>query len=181
MASVAAFAFVNDGNLLGDMRARPMPALEAVFDGFAAMVAVEIGAAFPRYVRLLHLDLDRCPWGNGLPMVTALRIQLETAVVEQFGRQYDLALHPPTPWDAQTDIALFDVDDQPVLVPTHRAWSDLQAVALLGCFAHAPLGHDPARALAIKRDVKAAMVDGDIAARLLVIRRKDAADKAYDR
>ena len=158
-----------------------MPALEAVFDGFAAVVAVEIGAAFPRYVRLLHLDLDRRTWGDGLPMMMALGIELEAAVVEQFRRQDDLPLHAPTPRYAQTNIAFFDVDDQPVLVPAHRAWADLQAVALLGCIAHAALGHDPARALAIKRNVEAAMVDRNIAARFLVIRRKDAADKAYDR
>ncbi len=139
-----------------------MPALEAVFDGFAAMVAVEIGAAFPRYVRLLHLDFDRRPRGDSLPMVTALRIQLEAAVIEQFGRQYDLALHPAAPGNAQTDIAFFNVDDQPVLVPPHRAWPDLQTIAFLPCVANAPFGHDPARALAIKRDVEAAVVDRDI-------------------
>ena len=125
MAPVAALAFINDRNLLGDMCARPMPALEAVFDGFAAMVAVEIGAAFPRYVGLLHLDLDRCPWGDGLPMVVTLGIELEAAVVEQFRRQYDLALHPAAPRYAETDVTLFDVNDQPVLVPPHRAWPDL--------------------------------------------------------
>lgn len=82
-------------------------------------------------------------------MMVTLRVQLETSLIEQFGGQDNLPLHAPPPWNAQADVAFFDVDDQPVLVPTHRAWSDLQAVAFLDGIACAALGHHPARAFAI--------------------------------
>jgi hypothetical protein len=40
----------------------------------------------------------------------------------------------------------------------------LQAITLLACISGAALGHDPARAFAIKGDVEAAVVDGNVAA-----------------
>ena len=140
MAAVAAFAFVNHGDLLGDMRARPMPALKAIFDGFATVVAVEIGAAFPRYVGLLHLHLNHRARGNGLPVMMALGVQFEAAVIEQFGRQ-DL---PPPAAAMMPNECHASSRDQP-------SWSSAcpwPICKLRRVVSPTPARHDPARALA---------------------------------
>lgn len=125
MAAVAAFAFVDDGHLLADMRSGPVPALEAVFDRFAAVIAVEIAAAVPCDVGLLHLYLDPSTRSDGLPAMAAGGVEFEAAFVEHLGVQDDLPLHPPPPRNPQAYVAFFDVDNQPVLIPTHRAWADV--------------------------------------------------------
>lgn len=180
MAAIAAFAFVSHRDLLPNMCATPMPALEAVLDWFAAMIAVEIAAAVPRNVGLLHLYLNPGARGDCLPEMVASGVEFEAALIEHFGVQYDLPLHPPPPRNAQADIAFLYVDDEAALVPPHRARADTQAIALLPRISRSALGHHPARAFAIERDVEAAMVEWNITTRLLVIRRKDAADKADD-
>ncbi len=180
MAAVAAFAFVGDRDLFPDVRAAPVPALESVLDRLAAMIAVEIAAAAPRNAGLLHLYLDPRARGDGLPAVTTGEIELEAAFIEHFGVQDDLPLHSPPPRNAKANVAFLDVDDQSVPLPPHRARADLQGVTLLTRVGGAALGHHPARAFAIERDVEAAMVERNVAARFLVIGRKDAADKTDD-
>ncbi len=164
MAAIAAFAFVDDGDLLADMRAGPVPALEAVLDRFAAMIAVEIAAAVPRDIGLLHLHLDPCAWSDGLPAMTPDWVEFEAAFVEHFGVQDDLPLHPPPPRNAQANVAFLDVDDQAVLVPAHRARPDLQAIAILPRIGGTAFGHHPTRTFAVERDVEAAMVEWNVAA-----------------
>ncbi len=141
-----------------------MPAFEAVFDRLAAVVAVEISATFPRYVGRVHLDLDLGTRGNRLPMVLSVGIKRKGAMVQHFGMQYNLPLHPPPPRNAQPDIPFFNIYNKPVLVPAHGTWPDIQRVALLDGVGNAAFGHDPARTLAaIKRDVQAAMVEWNAA------------------
>lgn len=177
MAAVPALAFVNDRDIFANMRPAPVPALKAVLDGFAAMIAVEIGTALPRYVWAIHLHLDTRTRRDGLPMVTTGRIQFKAAFVEHFGVQNDLPLHPPPPWNAEPDITFFNVDYQSVFVPAHGAWPDAERIALLPCVARTPFGHHPTGTLSVQSDVQAAMVRRNIATRFLVIRREDAADK----
>lgn len=180
MTAIAAFAFVDYCDLFADMRPRPVPALEAVLDWLAAVIAIEIAAAVPSDIGLLHLHLDPCTRRNGLPAVTPGWVEFEASFVEHFGVQDDLPLHATSPWNTQADIAFLDVDNQAVLIPAHRAWADVQRIAFLSRVARAALGHHPARAFAVERDVEAAMVERNIAARLLVIGRENAADKADD-
>ncbi len=181
MAAVAAFAFVGYRDLLADMSAAPVPALEAVLDRFAAMVAVEIAAAVPRDVGLLHLHFDPCARGDGLPAMAASGVELKAAFIEHFWVKDDLSLHPPPPRNTEADVAFLDVDDQAVLVPTHRARSNVKRIAFLLCFGRSPLGHHPAPALAVERDVEAAMVERNVAAGFLIVGRKDAANETDDR
>jgi len=164
MAAVAAFAFIDYRHLLADMRSGPVPALEAVLDRLAAMIAVEIAAAVPCNVGLLHLHLDPCVRRDGLPAMAAGGVEFEAAFVEHFGMKDDLPFHPPPPRDTKADIALFDIDDEAVLVPAHRAWADAQCIAFLPRIRSSALGHHPARAFAVERDVEAAMVERNIAA-----------------
>lgn len=141
-----------------------MPAFEAVFDGLAAMVAVEITASFPRYVGRVHLDLDPGARGNRLPMMPSLGVERESTMVEHFGVQYNLPLHAPSPRNTQPDIPFLNIYDQTILVPTHGAGSDIQRVALLDSVGNAAFGHHPTRTLAaIKRDVQTAMVEWNVA------------------
>ncbi len=149
MAAVAAFAFVDDGDLFPDMGAGPVPALETVLDRFAAVVAVEIAAALPSDVGLLHLYLDPRAGRYCLPVVATGGVEFEAALVEHFGVEDNLPLHSPTPRDAEADIALLDVDDQAILVPAHRARADFEGIAFLPRGASPALGHHPARALAV--------------------------------
>lgn len=141
-----------------------MPAFETVFDRFAAVIAVKISAAFPRYVGRVHLDLDSGARGNRLPMMPSFGVEREGAMVQHFGVQYNLPLHAPPPRDAQPDIAFLDIDNQTVLVPAHGTRPDIQRVALLDGIGNAAFSHDPARTLAaIKRDVQTAMVEWNAA------------------
>lgn len=146
------------------MSAAPLPALETVLDRFAAVIAVEIAAAVPCDVGLLHLHLDPCAWGDGLPAMAACGVEFEASLVEHFRMKDDLTLHSPPPRDAQTDVAFLDVDDEAVLIPTHRAWADVERIAFLPCVASTALGHHPARAFAVQGDVEAAMIERNIAA-----------------
>ena len=181
MAAVAADALVGDGHIRAAMGARPVPALEAVLDRFAAMVAVEIAAAGPAYLGLLHLHLDACARGDGVPVMPTGGIELERLVVEDFGVEDDLALHAAAPGNAEADIAFLDIDDQPVLVPAHCAGTDGQRVFALAGVLQPALGHHPAgAALAVERHIEAAVVERNVAAGDLVIRREDTADETDD-
>ena len=167
MAAIATLAFVNNSDFApafgADMCAGPVPALEAVLNRLAAMIAVEIAAAGPCNIGLLHLHLDPRTWGNRLPVVVACRVQFEALFIDHLWVEDDFPLDPTPPRYAQADVAFLDIDDQPVLIPPHRARAYCQAIAFLPRVASAPLGHHPARTFPVERDVQAAMVERNVA------------------
>ena len=171
MAAIATLAFVNNSDFApafgADMCAGPVPALEAVLNRLAAMIAVEIAAAGPCNIGLLHLHLDPRTWGNRLPVVVACRVQFEALFIDHFWVEDDFPLDPTPPRYAQADVAFLDIDDQPVprtiAFPAHRARAEGDRVALLPRFGYSPLGHHPARTFPVERDVQTAMVERNVA------------------
>ncbi len=111
MTAVAALAFISHRDILPTMRAGPVPALKAVLNWLAAMIAVKIAAARPRDGRLDHPDLYLRARRNGLPAMPGFRIKFEGAVVEHVGMENDLPLQAPSPGNAKPDIAFLYVDD----------------------------------------------------------------------
>ena len=179
VAAVGQLAFVHHGGgAVLQMGAAPLPVGKAVFQGFAAVVGIEIAGAGPADGGIGEIGFDTAARGQRLPHMAAAGIEAETALAIDHRRHPHLAAHV----QRQHGAMLLDVDDERLPVPAHLAGADAQRVGIAPERASSAFRHRPAAgALAIEGDVEADMVFGGLAAGGLVIGGEDRADEGDDR
>ena len=115
-----------------------------------------------------------------MPDVVFRRIEREAGRVERFGMHPYRSAHTAAEGVEQPLVALFYGDFEHIAVPAHRAGADLQIVFVAAHRLAPALGHHPAMAGTIQRDIDAGMIERVAPAAALVIGAENAAQKGDD-
>jgi hypothetical protein len=161
-------AFVGDEGAFAAVRAGPVPDAEAFLQGLAAEVGIEVGA--PCHDRagaciatsIRARGARQCQWCR--PCGSSAK-----ARVERFCDDAHAARHATLPGHAHALVQLLDFDFQGIAGPVHAAGADQQGIGIALHRAARALGHRPARAGSIERDVERAVIERIAPAAFLVI------------
>ncbi len=165
----------NRGASVRQCRTRPIPSMEAGFEGFVTVVAVEVAGAAPARDGPFEIDLDAGARRDRAPAVSALIVDPFGVAGQRVRPNADLTTNRAR--DRCTGFV--DTKDQDLAVPIDTAAADRQArrrpAGLI------TLGHRPGRRSSVKGDIERAMAErigASVSAGPAVVGGEDAAQKS---
>lgn len=172
--SVAPSTFIEDGHIVLQVRARPVPIVEPVLERLVAEIGIEVSGTRPAHAWMRHFNFDMSAGRDGMPAVKACGIKHEGSRSDHFRR------HPHGPPDpvGKRSRNFIDVDDKSVAVPTQRAWTDGKMAGVAIDPLSRALGHRPrATPWTVERHVQGAVIARPTPPAELVVGRENTADK----
>jgi len=143
------------GIAIGHFRARPIPILEAVFDGFIAFVGIHVGMTAPAEMWIVHFNFNARARCDRSPTVQARVVEWRDKIAKPFRPDGDTTVN----FHGDRDIDFINVNGERLTVPVQTAGANLVMLGVARNVRSTALCHGPTlAAFAIQRHIQSAMV-----------------------